>query len=138
MKRAIGILALLICALSGLHSQKRRLGPPPPKAVAGVDYPIKIHISGIHIRSHCSELKGPAVCWDVLYVDSLINDKRLELMGDRIWFPNFYLFAVLPGDYKARILKDTPNRSIAPLDREYELILPDGTAWRRAVTGMSE
>ncbi len=89
MKRAIGVLALLVCALSSLYSQKTRLGPPPPKVAAGVEYPIKIHISGIHIRSHCSELKGPAVCRDVLYADSLINDKRLELMGDRIWFPNF-------------------------------------------------
>jgi hypothetical protein len=138
MRKQSAILFLMLFMLPFTHGQKTRFGPAPPRATAAGDYPIKVHISGIHIRSHCSEFKGPASCRDVIYADSVINEKRIELMGDRIWLPTFSAFPVQPGDYKARMAKEAPNTQVAPLDREYELVLPDETVWRCTVTGFTD
>jgi len=138
MKRSAVALIVLVCLSPVLHAQRTRFGPPPPKAAAVADYPLKVHISGIHVRSHCSEFRGPTSCKDVIYADSVIDGAKIELMGDRIWLPAFSEFAVAPGDYQARMKKDAPHASAIPLDREYELVLPHGIVWRCTVTGISE
>jgi hypothetical protein len=138
MNKSVGLLMLLISVVPFAYGQKTRFGPRPPETKAGVDYPVRVHVTAIHIASHCSELKEPASCRDVVYAESVIDGKKLELMGDREWLPTFYAFPVLPGDYKARMTKEAPTAGLAPLDREYELVMPDEKIWRCAVTGISE
>jgi hypothetical protein len=136
--KSAALLMLLINVVPFAYGQKTRFGPRSPEAKTGVDYPVRVHVTAIQIRSHCSELKGPASCRDVVYAESVIDGKKLELMGDRVWLPTFYVFPVTPGDYKARITKEAPTAVLAPLDREYELVMPDETVWPCSVTGISE
>jgi hypothetical protein len=138
MKKPLALLMMIMSVAPFAYAQKVRFGPGPPEVRAGVDYSIRVHVTAIHIRSHCSELKEPASCRDVVYAESIIDGKKLELMGDRKWLPTFYEFPVMQGDYKARMAKDAPVASFAPLDREYELVMPDEKIWRCSVSGTSE
>lgn len=134
MRKLAIVLFFAICFFPYLYGQKTRIGQAPPKARTGIDYPIKVHISGIHVRTPC---RGE-VCHDVVYSDAIVDGKKIELMGNWIWFPGFYQFALAPGDYQARLYKDSPKKNSAPIFQEYELILPEKTIWRCTVTGISE
>jgi hypothetical protein len=48
------------------------------RAKPGTDYPIQVHISGIHIRTHCGSILKS--CDDVLYADATLNGKKVDLM----------------------------------------------------------
>jgi hypothetical protein len=138
MGKSFAVVILLVGVAPFLCGQKLRYGPGPPVAKAGVEFPIKVHVSGIEIRSRCSEFKGPTSCRDVVYAETLVDGKKIELMGDRVWLPTFFVFPVMPGDYDARVVRDAPKPDEAPLDQEYELVLKGGTLWRCTVTGMAE
>ncbi|MGA7242362.1 MAG: hypothetical protein WBX19_04225 [Terracidiphilus sp.] len=109
------------------------MGQPPATAKAGVDYPIAFHISGIHVRTPC---KGET-CNDVVYADAIVDGKRIELMGDWIWYPNYSSVALFPGDYKGRLFKDS-KKNAGPIFQQYELLLRENTIWRCTVTGVYE
>jgi hypothetical protein len=123
-----------------MHGQKTRFGKELPHAKPGVDYPIKVHISGKHYRK---EYFG-SVGYDVIYADAVMNGKKVELKGDQgagLSFPdgNPLKYYKLPlGDYQARLLKDSSKVDEPPLFQVYELVLPDKTVWRCTVTGISE
>jgi hypothetical protein len=138
MSRVLSVAILLASCAACLCGQKVRFGPGPPVAKAGVEFSIKMHVSAIHIRSHCSEFKGPTSCRDVVYAESEFEGKKIELMGDRVWLPTFFVFPVIPGDYEARMTREAPEAAEAPLGREYDLVLTGGTVWHCEVTGMSE
>jgi hypothetical protein len=63
-----------------MYGQKTRLGQELPRAKPGEDYPIKVHISGVHYRG---EYLGPGQMADVIYADAVMNGKKIELRGDR-------------------------------------------------------
>jgi hypothetical protein len=55
----------------------------------------------------------------------------------------FHTVPVLPGDYQARLLKDSPKKSAYKekdphLNKEYEAVMPDQTLLTSAVTGIAE
>jgi len=141
MKRTAVILLLTMCFMPSLYGQKTRYAQEPPKAKPGVDYPIKVHISGVHVRTLClQEPVGVASrdsCNDTLYADAIVNGARIELMGDFLWFPG-YPIPLLPGDYQARIFRDHQTKNGTPLFLEYELVFPDRSVWHSTVTGFSE
>ena len=113
----------------------------PPKAKAGVEYPIKVHISGIHIRTNCLQepidVSSRVSCNDTLYADAIVNGAKIELMGDFLWFPG-YPIPLAPGDYQARLFKDHRTKNAPPLFLEYELVFPDRSVWHSTVTGFTE
>jgi len=125
---------LIFCSLSFVYGQKTRLGQPPPTAKPGVSYPIAVHVSGIHVRTPCTGQN----CHDVVYADAIVDGKKVELMGDWIWFPDYYQLALFPGDYRGRLLKDTSKKNDGPIFQEYELLLRGNTVWRCSVTGVYE
>jgi hypothetical protein len=83
MKKLAVVIFLLLCTTTSIYGQKTRYGRVPPKAKPGVDYPIAIHISGIHIRQYCKENWGEkyASCDDVVYADVIIKGMKIEMMG---------------------------------------------------------
>src|ERR1700733_13443641 len=114
-----------------MHGQKTRLGQALPHARPGEDYPIKVHISGIHYRG---EYFGSGQTADVIYADTVINGKKVELRGNRE-IP----FQFVPlGDHQARLVKDPHNMGDTPIFQVYDVVLPDKTLWRCTVTGTSE
>jgi hypothetical protein len=137
MKKSAAILLFTLCCVPFLPAQERHYGQEPPKAKQGVDYPIKVHISGIHIASHCTAFAGHALCEDALYADALMDGKKIELMGDAAFFPG-YQVPLLPGDYQARLLKDAHKVGDSRLYQKYEVLLPDRITWRATVTGIFE
>jgi hypothetical protein len=144
MRKLVAVVILLVCAASSLYGQKTRFGQAP-RAKQGVDYPLKVHVSGIHIRTYYASPSwtGPNFLAterneDVAYVDAVLNGKKIELLGGWTWIPGYYQTPLSPGDFQARLLKDSPKMSVGPVGQEYELLLPEGIVWRCTVTGVSE
>ena len=132
MKRCFVALVLCFCSFT-VYAQKTRYGQESTYAKAGVDYPIQMHVFGIHYRP---EYTGSSLAGYVIYADAFMNGRKIELVGDRDEFP-FRSYKVSLGDYQARLLKD-PMSMNAPIAQVYELVLPDKVVWRCTVTGFYE
>jgi len=129
-------MCLTLCS-TAIYGQKIRYGQALPKASAGVDYPIKVHVTGMHVRSDCTPRGGEASCEDAAYIDVIVSGKKLELMGN--WYSSDKnQLRFLPGDYDARLLKPETKADGFPINQKYEILLPDRTVWRCTVTGFSE
>jgi len=140
MRKFAAILLLLFCISPFAPGQKTRYGQEPPKAKPGVDYPINVHISGIHIRQYCKAHFGEryiSSCDEVLYADAIMNGMRIELMGYSETGSLKFL-ELPPGDYQARLTKDYINAGFTTIGQKYELVFPDWTIWQCTVTGISE
>jgi hypothetical protein len=130
VKRSLVTLFFFFCSLS-LHSQKTRLSQELPHVKPGDSYPITLHISGIHYRG---EYFGTGQTADVVYADTILNGKRVELRGNRE-----VPFQVIPlGDHQARLVKDPHSMGDTPIFEVYDIVLPNQTVWRCTVTGLSE
>jgi hypothetical protein len=135
MRPYVSAVLLLAFFVVLVPAQKTRFGQEPPKAKAGVDYPVKIHISGIHLRTYCTG--ADASCSAVIYADAMRDGQKIELMGDEIWLPERPI-GLVPADYQARLLKAGHQKGSNPIGDKYELVFPDQTIWRCSVTGISE
>ena len=143
MRKFSIVILLCLCSLA-MFGQKTRFGQAP-RAKEGVDYPLKVHISGIHIRTYYASPSwvGPNFLaternQDVAYADAVLNGKKIELLGAWTWISGSYQTPLSLGDFQARLLKDSSKMSIAPIGQEYELLLPQGIVWRCTITGVSE
>ena len=136
MRKFVVVLFLTFCFFPFLYGQKTRPGQLPT-AKPGVVYPIHVHISGIHVRVGCLSGTTASSCRD-LYADAVVDGKKVELMGIEVEYATFKRFNVLPGDYQARLVKDTHRVEGTELYQEYELLLRDRVVWRCTVTGISE
>lgn len=103
-------------------------GQTNSSAHAAADYPIKVHVSGIHIRSHCGSFTN--YCEDTLYADATLNGAKVDLMGD--------VATIAPGDYMGRLVKKSPPSALHEIGQKYEILLFDQTTWRCTVEGFSE
>ena len=120
-----------------MHGQKTRLGQGLPLARPGVDYPIKVHVSGVHYREEYLEgYIRTAHTEQVVYADAVINGKNVELRGDMNASYEYYKLPL--GDLQARLTKDPHKIDGTPIFQEYEVILPNKTLWRCIITGISE
>jgi hypothetical protein len=134
-------VVLLLCLGSfAANGQKWRPGQPPPHAKPGIDYPIKIHVSGIHLRN---EYAGQDLRASIIYADATMDGKKIELRFNLEPYPWFHTAPVLPGDYQARLLKDSPRKgayktSDSFLNQEYEVVMTDKTLLNAALTGVAE
>lgn len=117
-------LVVLLCA-TVLFGQKTRFSEHPPKLKPPVAYPLKVHISGIHVRLLCG-----SGCQAEIYADAVVNGKKIDLAGRYLEFPT--------GDYQARLRNSESGANPTNLDVKYELLLRDGTVWRCSVAGFSE
>jgi hypothetical protein len=137
MKSFLAILLLVSLGSSAAYSQKWRIGQPPPHAQAGMDYPVKAHISAIRLRNN---YVGAGRNETLAYTDVVINGVRIELCGALEPYPGFHIATPLPGDYQARLLeKKGVSLPVVPkLGQQYELVMSDRALWRVTVTGISE
>ncbi len=128
-------LVILLCSVS-LHAQKVRLGPELPYAKPRVDYPLTVHIYGVHVRTYCDFHRWDD-CINVLYADITSNGRKLELRGSTNVPEKPYKGTGLLsfGDFHARILK---NASGVNLGDEYELLVDNHRVFRCVVSGMME
>lgn len=132
VKKLFVLLTLCLCTFA-THGQKTRFTQVLPHAKPGDTYPIKLHISGVRYRN---EYGGGSRYNDILYVDALMNGRKVELrVSDDILFQ--YYKAPL-GDYQARLLKASDDANNAPIGEVYEVLLPNNTVWHGNVTGISE
>jgi hypothetical protein len=115
-----------------MQGQKTRWGQDLPLVKTGVNYPIKMHLSGVHYRSvyDGTGFNG------VIYADTVINGNKVELEGMSGVSSKSY--SLVLGDYQARLLKDSHQVGHTPLFQMYELVLPDRTVWRGTVVGIFE
>jgi hypothetical protein len=135
MKKALVALLLLAC-FPLVHAQIEP-GWAPPKAKPGVDYPVKVHITGIRVR--LARDREPE-----LRADASLNQQKVELTGNIAYGPRYFYDPrnaqdrLMPGDYTARLLKSAHKGAPGLLYDEYELRLPDQTIWRCWVSGIFE
>jgi hypothetical protein len=116
-----------------MYGQKTRLGQELPHAKSGDDYPITVHVSGIHYRE---EYLGSGQTADVIYANAVMDGKKVELRADRK--APFQYFKLPLGDYQVRLLKDPHKLGDTPIFQIYELLLPDKTVMNFTITGISE
>jgi hypothetical protein len=138
MRLRVAAVLLFVCSVALVSAQKTRFGQALPKAKTGVDYPVKIHVSGIHLRDDCEKsAAGSLTCDDVIYVDAQLAGQRVELRGFQIWYPG-HAMPLVAADYQARLVKAPKPAGPNPIGTEYELLMPDRTIWLSTVTGFSE
>jgi hypothetical protein len=116
-----------------MHGQKERLGQGLLHAKPADNYPVKMHISALRYRG---EPIGSGDAAEVVYVDAVIDGKKLELRGDREVPFQYYKLSL--GDCQARLLKDPHKMGGTPIFQVYEVVLQDKTIGRFTVTGISE
>ena len=125
----------MACFLPFLHGQKTQ--PKQPSARIEADYPIKVHVSGIHIRSHCVEMFLKAYCEDKLYVDATLEGKKVDLMGNSVTMMGNSV-PMQPGDYVARFKNEDSDHEPQEIGQKYEVLLSNGAVWQCQVAGFSE
>ena len=136
MKRLCAGLIVLLCSVS-LHAQKTRMAQELPYAKPGMDYPMVVHVDGVHIRADCSLGHWEGQCADVLFADITSNGRKLELVSsDAIPEDPYNKTRLLSfGDVHARVLKNAPGTELGD---EYEFLLPNRRVLKCVVVGMTE
>ena len=142
MKKTVVMVAIILLGCSPLFSQKTRFGQGLPKASPGVDYSIKSHVYGVHIRPYCQVHAAsvmPVSCMDVVYVDVIANGKKFELRGDSdIHLDPLHLLTVPLGDYSGRLTDSTSGTDAIALGGKFDLVLADSRVLHCTITGISE
>jgi len=136
MKKSVLIFLLLACVSTIACGQKWRPGQPTPKAKAGVDFPIKVHISGIRMSDYCNH----SICdVDVQINARRMDSKKVECDGDLRLLPRAHRGDLVPGsEYQARLMSDARTIPGTPIGQVYELVWSDRTTWLCTVMGVSE
>jgi hypothetical protein len=113
------------------------MGQELPFAKRGVDYPIAVHVYGVHVRPDCTyEGRGEEFCVNFLLADITSNGRKLELRsGDLPEDPYKKTMPLSLGDTRARLLK---NASGTELGDGYELLLPNNRVLKCVVSGIVE
>ncbi len=140
MRRSIIVMSLLlssVCLIHGQNGQKYRMAQGPPKSLSPAVSAIHVHISASHIRLNCSGSGTNVGCGYGLYVDAVLDGKKVELWGQsKIGKTQWVLIA--PGDYTAQLTKDDHNANQTVISQNYSLLLPDGTIWLCQLSGIAE
>jgi hypothetical protein len=123
MKKFAAIFCLSLCAATLQAKDK-----PTP-----ADYTIKVHITASHLKTECAD----GTCKNILYADSILNGKKIELSGVAVIVKKT-LMLIIPGNYPARTIRDEHNSDGTLFNQEYELLLPDDIVWQSFTTGISE
>ena len=136
MKKICAGLLFLLFSVS-LHAQKTRMAQELPYAKPGMDYPMVVHVYGVHIRADCSLGHWEGQCADVLFADITSNGRKLELVSsDAIPEDPYNKTRLLSfGDVHARVLKNAPGTELGD---EYEFLLPNRRVLKCVVVGMTE
>ncbi len=137
MRKFAAVLFLLLCFASLLNAQKTRLGQKSPQKPTLADYTVKLHISASHIRDNCTGVQDQITCANWLYIDAILNGKKLEFIGTTALVKHTPVL-LIPGDYPARLTNDFQNADSALIYQEYDVLLPDGSIWHCVSTGISE
>ncbi len=140
MKRLIVVFAIFLCSVP-LSGQKTRYGQGLSTVKPGIDYPIKMHVYAVYIRSYCQSSpldRYGESCVDTYYAEVIANGKKFELRGDwGIHQDPLHPLTLPIGDYRARSEKDDSSY-VGNLGDRYDLVLPDNRVLRCTVTGISE
>jgi len=123
MKMFVAVLFVALCA-AFVHAAET-----PNSA----DYTIKVHISASHLETRCVS----GLCSNLLYADSILNGKKLQLSGNAVIVKKT-LMLIAPGDYMVKLLKDEHNSNGSLFNQDYDLLLPDNIVWQCFTTGVSE
>jgi hypothetical protein len=94
----------------------------------------QFHVSATHFRQ-CATVRSNALCGDGVYVDAILNGKKVELFGG---VDKHQALLIVPGDYRAMLPKKPRASSTEVLFQPYYVLLPDKTAWPCEITGFSE
>jgi hypothetical protein len=144
VKKLVVAFVVLLCSIT-LHSQKTRFGQDLPKARSGDDFPLQLHIYGIHQRPFCAihpvhiTPDPHTTCIDVFYVDVIANGKKIELRTDTdVYLDPFRPLKLSLGDYRGRPAKGTSATTPGEIDDRLDLLLPDNHILTCTLTGISE
>lgn len=94
------------------------------------EYALTVHVQASRLVKECDTVLASSkiACASKLHLDVVVEGKRYELNG------GLDENLLRTGDYKARLLRDTPPNSYE-YRQEYEFLFPDGTKRKFAVIG---
>ncbi len=133
MRKLLSALLFVVFFSLSLHAQKTRLGQAEPQAASAVP----VHVSGSHLGSICSGAYNNIWCSSGLYVEAILNGKKVEFFGESE-IEKIKSVVLIPGDYQAKLTKNAHNADSTAIDQEYDIVLPDGAVWHCTLTGISE
>jgi hypothetical protein len=96
------------------------------------DYSVKVHVASSELKDACATDTKGATCGLNQLLTVTIDGKKYKLESG-----GFQTELLPPGDYQARIIKDTKGSSGA-YHRIYELLFSDGKTARYQVVGEFE
>jgi len=132
MKRFFVLSVVFLCSIASAQG-KYRPGQIPANQNPN-DYTIKVHICATHFR-HCATIGVNSACGGGLYVDAILDGKKVELSGG---VNKNQMLLIVPGDYRAMLPNKPRAVGSAVLFQHYYVLLPDKTAWPCEITGFSE
>jgi hypothetical protein len=132
MKISFVLPILFLCSMTSAQG-KYRPGQYPINQNPN-DYTINFHVSATHFRQ-CATVGLNAPCGEGVYVDAILNGKKVDLFGVADKRQSVLL---APGDYRAMLSKKPRLGGSAVLFQNYYMLLPDKSAWRCEITGFSE
>jgi hypothetical protein len=142
MKKIIFAAMMIFLGCSLIFSQKTRFGQGLPKATPGADYPIKIHVYGVHIRPYCQVHAAsvmPVFCITVVYADVIANNEKFELRGDSdIYRDPLHPLTVALGEYNGRSLNSTSKTDFIALGVKFDLLLAGNQVLHCTITGIAK
>jgi hypothetical protein len=118
------------------YGQKARVGQSNQKPNPA-DYPVKVHISATRVHDDCSGFGDSVSCDRKLIANAILDGKKFELSGNVVYIKRSMLL-LSPGDYQAKLTKDSHKTDSTLFSQEYDLLLPDGTIWHCYTSGVSE
>lgn len=132
MKISFILLIPFLCSIASAQG-KYRFGQYPASQNPN-DYTINVHVSATRFRQ-CVTVDPNAPCYAGIYADAILNGKKVELFGG---VKKRQSLLIVPGDYRAMLLKKPPASGSEVLFQNYYMLLPDKTAWLCEITGFSE
>lgn len=105
-----------------------------PVAAAPDDYSVSVHVAAVHWTTYPSITQGST---PALKLDATIAGKKCELLGDAFDRSKAGVTLLVPGDYKAKLIKDEHKAPYLSL-QTYEFQFPDKKTMKFYVVGVSE
>jgi hypothetical protein len=143
MRKSFVIVGFLLGSACSIYGQKYRMGQAP-KPANPAEFPLHLHISASHLRRVCSgddsggsRLANVSCTSNGLFVDAVLNGRKVELWGDSK-IGKLQSAVLAPGDYTAQLANDGHNTDQTVISQDYKVLLHDGTSWLCHLSGIVE
>ena len=119
------LVVFLLCSLPALAQSQ----PKEANTIDFSNYPLSMHISDSHVGIDCS-----SSCKAAEFISATVEGNKYELESET-FLPKNGIIAL--GDYHVKLINQKVKKT-GEFQKTYELMFPDGSTRKFAVTGQTE